>query len=173
MPDRMGLDPPSADRFYAAVGRIVIRWGRFENQFDWALRIIVQLPESAPIRPEGKAPIPANFTKKTDLWIKAFKFMPSLNPIRIPALEVVTDARLAFEKRSALVHGHFGPFIRADPPTLEGHTVRHKGDRTLLTKYTIELPGLVDLLAMVGGLTIRMTPILMHLVDLERRASER
>ena len=66
-------DPEGAEAFYAAAGRIIMLWGRFENHLDHALLSIVKLPEGGIIRATTKEAVPASFRRKADLWRQAFR----------------------------------------------------------------------------------------------------
>ena len=35
-------DPPNADPIYAAIGKVIARWGLFENQLDFGLMSILE-----------------------------------------------------------------------------------------------------------------------------------
>lgn len=166
-PTILGPDPPEADAFYIAVGRVVFQWGRFENQFDWILRGIARLPESAAIRPKHKELIPRAFSQKAKFWRKAFQSIDELRPVCPEALHLLADAAQAFDIRSSLVHGHFGPFELGPPFAVHGHNVTHKGDQTLFRPMRITLAGAIELAQFIESLRYRIMPIFKHVQRLQ------
>src|SRR5687767_705465 len=102
-------DPVYAARFFEAAGRIIVFWGRFENQLDWGLRWIIDHPESIPIRPKIKTgePMPRAFSQRIELWADAFKKMPSLAKMRTEALVVRDHAKQLVKRRDAIAHAQW------------------------------------------------------------------
>src|SRR5689334_11507362 len=71
-------EPPDAQKFFAAFGRAIIEWGRFEARFDFLLRICLGWSEAAQIREKQQELLPKSFSRRVKLWNKAFDNIPSL-----------------------------------------------------------------------------------------------
>ena len=79
-------DPDGAELFYAAVGRAIRLFGRFEMHFVAAIRAIQQLPEFVHELPQEPTFPPATLRQQMRLWRKCFHSIERLSPLRSAAL---------------------------------------------------------------------------------------
>lgn len=130
-------DPPNADPIYAAIGRVIVSWGLFENQLDFGLMSILRMPDAEPIRPRLNSgePIPASFKQKVKLWRKAFQRMTILSDYRAPALTIIDHAKKLATRRDSIVHGNWNNFRPGDPMKIVGVHFRLKGSTVKMTEH--------------------------------------
>jgi hypothetical protein len=101
------LDPPNAEEFYAALGMLVVAWGRFEGHFSGALLQILALPESRQIAEA----LPISWKKRAKLWRKAFATLPSLQPMQGAATAFIETAMRELQSRNVVAHAIWDEFL--------------------------------------------------------------
>jgi hypothetical protein len=163
-------DPPGAKSFYQAIGRVLVQWGRLENNIDLALRMIMHLPDGETIRSKKGTTSAQQFSEKIDLWKKAFETIQSLQPVRDEAIAIIEGAKALQEYRRTLVHSFWGDFDPGPPLSLKGilHSYR-KGEHTVI-QSVVQIVGLEGLSSKLVDLVIR-TVAVVHYVDALRKAS--
>jgi len=136
-------DPPNADPIYAAIGKVIARWGLFENQLDFGLMSILEIPDAEPIRPRLTTgePIPVSFKQKVILWRKAFRRIPILVDHQQPALILIKRAKELAGRRDSIVHGNWNNFRLGEPLQIVGVHFRLKGDKMTMTEHVAAANG--------------------------------
>lgn len=158
-------DPQGADAYYAEIGKIVCIWGRFEQQFTMAVRIIFSLREAEPIKND----FPVPFSSKLKFWRKAFRQLPSLAEQKEYALRFADDAMEAALDRHDIMHSNWGEFISTDPLTVKAVNMRPKGKTYLHTTFEITLPTLQKIRKRIDDLNTRLVPLTWFLASLTTR----
>ena len=132
-------DPDGAELFYAAVGRAIRLFGRFEMHFVAAIRAIQQLPEFVHELPQEPTFPPATLRQQMRLWRKCFHSIERLSPLRSAALALIPAIQDASEDRAAIVHSTWNGFVSADPPTIIAIRHRHRNGKVLVHRNEITL----------------------------------
>lgn len=109
-------DPPDAVHIYAALGRMLVQWGRLEAIFNSVLLNILRMPEAAFLIGRSlTAPLlPRPLEQRRNLWTRAFRDMPLLNVYGMHA--GIVDSRLADlgDERNLLIHAFWQNFSEQD-----------------------------------------------------------
>ncbi len=148
-------DPRNAGEFYRVFGMYLVAWGRFETHFLLDLVTITILTwATAPSHQ-----IPLAWSKRSDIWKKAFRNLPALEPHKDTALKLMTDILLAAKDRNVLVHSGWGGFLSDNPLTLECINVRSDGDYLEVGNLPIALPRIMNLINTANVLNQRLLPI--------------
>ena len=108
-------DPPDADAYYAAIGRIVVLWGRFEQMLEQTISMMGQMPDAA--IPQKSPPGP--FTDKLRRLKELCRDTPSLKYIHDDAREFASAAAILAPRRHGLTHANWQGFNpNATEPTV-------------------------------------------------------
>jgi hypothetical protein len=133
--DPFADDPPYASEFYAAIGRLMVMWGKLEGAMDMlaysARTIISKDPYS-----EGPR---AGMNRKIRALRKAFRSHPSHANNQVFIRSVLLGILKASKKRNAIVHGICHGFL-SDPSRIEFHILRFvPGDarRESVARFTL------------------------------------
>lgn len=156
-------DPVAAESYYAALGRILILFGRFENHLAHTLLAINNLPEAAALQ---KRSIPIPFNQKAKLWREFFCGVPILEKHRENDLSLISDAGDANQDRAVIAHGHFNEFIAEDPLTARFLVHRDKGDRIIFERYDVTIEVLERVIKTIDALNTRLLPITWSVVTI-------
>lgn len=109
-------DPPEAEPYWAAVGRVSVMWGRFEQMLEQIISIISLLPD-APQPPQSPR---LAWKRKLDQLKDLCRDTPSANHIHDDARSLVSRAKVLGQKRHAITHSNWQRFISNAPePTVE------------------------------------------------------
>ncbi|MEO8714934.1 MAG: hypothetical protein ABI369_07970, partial [Acetobacteraceae bacterium] len=105
-------DPPNAARLYAALGRMLVQWGRLEAAFNAILLNILRTPDAAFLMGRSRTGplLPRALEQRRTLWLRAFRDLPHLTGYQQHAGMV--DSRLADlgEERNLLIHAFWQNF---------------------------------------------------------------
>ena len=145
-------DPANASEFYAALGRALFLWGRFENCFVNALMIIRNMPEAQHLDAE----FPVSWKRRAELWRRAFKDLPRLHQYRDKANALIRDAMEAQRVRVIFFHGDWQEFTSSDPLTAKVIMTTHKKDKVTFATYTASLAQIEDFASECDALNIRL-----------------
>ena len=156
-------EPEGADAYYAALGRAIVLWGRFETHLDMALLAAANLPESTDLRPPE---MPVGFSRKIKLWKNLFNNVPRLGHLRQAAVRWIEQAHDSNKDRQIIAHGHFAEFASDDPLTGIFHFARHQGETWVQEKYNVTLPQLENMAVQFDQLNNALLPITSALVNL-------
>jgi hypothetical protein len=152
-------DPENADAFYAAAGRFLMLWGRFETALDSTLQSIFLMEEGKPYLTVSGGRFPGEMRRKAAVWRAAFKGMAALEPWRAEALKIMTTATALHRNRSVLVHSVWAGFEGGEPLTVRMVLQRYKGDRVMLWEHKVKLADLLGSIEICDRLNTRMLPI--------------
>lgn len=156
-------DPPDADRFYAAVGRAMLLWGRFEMGLDHALLGIVALRDAGSIGVRPEEGVPATLNQKARMWRRAFTTLPALSDMKSAALQLMDDAMEAAEDRAVFAHATWQGFISTEPLVMRFRRIRYKGANTVAFTCDVELSEVHAVQRTFDALNTRMIPIAWNL----------
>ena len=156
-------EPEGADAYYAALGRAIVLWGRFETHLDMALLAAANLPESADLRP---AEMPVGFSRRIKLWKRLFNNVPRLDHLRQAAFNWIEQAHHSNKDRQVIAHGHFAEFASDDPLTGVFHFARHQGKMWVREKYDVTLPQLESMAVQFDQLNNALLPVTLALANL-------
>lgn len=145
-------DPANASEYYAALGRALFLWGRFENCFVNALMIIRNLPEAKHL--DGEFPV--SWKRRAELWRRAFKELPRLGAHREKALALIRDAMEAQRVRVIFFHGDWQEFTATDPLTAKVIMTTHKKDKVTFTTYQASLAQIEEFCRECDALNVRL-----------------
>lgn len=145
-------DPPNASEYYAALGRALFLWGRFENCFVNTLMIIRNMPEAQHL--DGEFPV--SWKRRATLWRRAFKELPRLQQYREKASALINDAMEAARVRVIFFHGDWQEFTSADPLTAKVIMTTHKKEMVTFKTYHASLAQIEDFAAECDALNIRL-----------------
>ncbi len=101
-------DPPDADAYYAAIGRIVVIWGRFEQMLEQTTFMMGRVPDA--VTPQESPPVA--FMRKLDRLKKLCRDTPSLNCIHDDARAFASTAAILAPRRHGLTHANWQGFNR-------------------------------------------------------------
>lgn len=149
-------DPEGADIYYAALGRALTLWARFEAQFDCLILLMCMLPETATIRPN---PMPVPLRQKLTLFKKFLKNVPLFDGIRSEGLKLVPDILDSASDRHILVHGHWYGFVENDPLTARYLTRRPKVSKIIVDEYKVDVHSLELNCELFESLNLRLFPL--------------
>ncbi len=108
-------DPSDADAYYAAIGRIVVIWGRFEQMLEQTISMMGRMPDA--VTPQKPPPVP--FMQKLDRLKKLCRDTPSLNCVHDDARAFASAAAILAPRRHGLTHANWQGFNRnASEPTV-------------------------------------------------------
>ncbi len=101
-------DPSDADAYYAAIGRIVVIWGRFEQMLEQTISMMGHVPDA--VTPQK--PMPVAFGRKLDRLKELCRDTPSLNYIHDDARVFASTAAILAPRRHGLTHANWQGFSR-------------------------------------------------------------
>lgn len=101
-------DPPDADAYYAAIGRIVVLWGRFEQMLEQTISMMGHVPDA--VTPQKRPPVA--FVRKLDRLKELCRDTPSLNYIHDDARVFASAAAILAPRRHGLTHANWQGFSR-------------------------------------------------------------
>lgn len=104
-------DPPDADTYYAAIGRIVVIWGRFEQMLEQTISMMGRVPDA--VTPQESPPVA--FKQKLDRLKKLCRDTPSLNCVHDDARAFASTAAILAPRRHGLTHANWQGFNRNAP----------------------------------------------------------
>jgi hypothetical protein len=152
-------DPPEAHLFYAALGKFVVAWGRFEGHFTGALLQILALPNAHAISRK----LPISWEGRAEVWRESFARMSSLALFRAQALSFVDIVMAEVGSRHLGAHAIWDEFVAdAVEPTMRARTIRpRKGsiDTIEIADYVVALSGIEADLITANELNEQLVPI--------------
>ncbi len=101
-------DPSDADAYYAAIGRIVVIWGRFEQMLEQTISMMGRVPDA--VIPQE--PPPFALTRKLGRLKELCRDTPSLNCIHDDARAFASTAAILAPRRHRLTHANWQGFNR-------------------------------------------------------------
>jgi hypothetical protein len=130
-------DPPNAQEFYAALGKLIIAWGRLEGHIIGALLMIVALPEAS----QFAEPLPLAWKRRKDLWERAFDKIPVLKAHQPRATDFMVRLIDEAESRNFAAHAVWDEFkLGAKEPTMPGRTIQpQRGDPNTIKVMDIDV----------------------------------
>ena len=99
-------DPPNVEAYYAAIGRIVVLWGRFEQMLEQTISMMGHVPDA--VTPQK--PMPVAFKSKLGLLKELCRDTPSLNYIHDDARVFASAAAILAPRRNELTHANWQGF---------------------------------------------------------------
>jgi hypothetical protein len=156
-------DPSNADEFYAALGKVVCRWGALENQISLALVSLQKFPESEHV---GKN-LPRPWSAKVALWKKLFCDVPYFAEKRAAALAFIADTEESKNDRHLLQHSHWYGFENDNPLTANFRSIDKVGKKIGLFQCPVTLPQLQQLIMCIECHLTDLRPILVWIADLQ------
>jgi hypothetical protein len=156
-------DPEGASDYYAALGRAVFTWGRFESAFVNCLLIVSQLPGACDL----SATLPLEWKRRRAFWEAAFGQLAPLDTLKKTALRLLPDIKDAVDDRHMMFHGTFNRFVAGDPVTAELKTMRMKGQMLHFETRHITIGHLQRFTERVDHLNSRLIPIFFGLLPLQ------
>jgi hypothetical protein len=152
-------EPPGADVFYAALGRVYFLWGRFETHLQMTILGIWNLPEATALNDKFKNEIPVSMKKRAKFWRVAFRELPRLQRYQEAANKLMDEAMEGARRRSILLHSSWGDFESTDPWTAMVTIHRHRGDMLYVETYRITLPKLQEMAEDFDNLNTLLVPL--------------
>ena len=141
-------DPPDADAYYAAIGRIVVLWGRFEQLLEQTISMMGRAPDAV----SPKAP-PVAFTAKLVRLKELCRDTPSLNHIHEDARVFASAAAILAPKRNGLTHANWQGFnTNVTEPTVTFTNIQWNENAGEYEKQPVPLSDLEKLLADIAQL---------------------
>ena len=160
-------DPPDAEKYYAAIGRVMVLWGRFEQNLEDVISALGFIPR-APRLSNGR---PRNFKKKVERLKELCRETPALKHLYVAACAFSSKALLAGQKRHALVHSNWQGFVpNAVEPAMKFANIIWDGDTARPMKRDVPLKELDALLAAIQELNGDAVNFYRVLVQLSARA---
>lgn len=156
-------DPQEAEQYYAALGRAVVLWSRFESQFGTLLDCVCSLPEGQHLRPPR---IPTGFTDQTKLLKSIINQVPALAALKAPIEEIVPLATDAAEDRHVIVHGHWNGFVKNNPRLGQFLMRRHTKGKQEIFGCNVSLSALKEMANVCDRLNLRLLPLTVTVVAL-------
>ncbi|MCH8212570.1 MAG: hypothetical protein IIC54_00705 [Proteobacteria bacterium] len=142
-------EPPDSDAYYAAIGRLMVLWGRFEQNLENVVQDMSSTP-GAPKPPSGR---PRSYKKKVEHLKLYCRDTPCLTPLLEYAREFSSRALLIGPKRHEIVHANWQGFIANAPElTVKFANIRWEGERSKRTKRDIPISELSTLTSQIHTL---------------------
>jgi hypothetical protein len=146
-------DPPDAHEFYVVLGKFIVAWGRLEGHIIGAFLRILNLPEAA----QFQQPVPLAWEKRLDLWKRAFKTVPALQPHKDRAIAFMQNMRDEAQNRNVAAHAIWDEFVSESAEvTIDARTIQpkkhHQG--VIVTDYRISVSMLREDLAIANRLNV-------------------
>ncbi len=108
-------DPPDAESYYAAIGRIVAIWGRFEQMLEQSISMMSVLSDA----PKPNEPPQVSYKRKLGQMKVLCRDTPSLNHIHDAVRTFASTAKILGNKRHELTHANWQGFSKKAPePTV-------------------------------------------------------
>ena len=146
-------DPPDADTYYAAIGRIVVMWGRFEQMLEQTISMMGHVPDA--VTPQKPPPIA--FGRKLDRLKKLCRDTPSLNCVHDDARVFASAAAILAPRRHGLTHANWQGFSRnTSEPTVTFTNIQWNANAGDYDKQPISLSELDTLLADIAQLSANL-----------------
>jgi hypothetical protein len=149
-------DPPNAQEFYAALGKLIIAWGRLEGHFIGALLMILALPEASSFA----EPLPLAWKRRKELWERAFDKIPALKAQQARANDFMGRLIDEVESRNFAAHAIWDEFkLSAKEPTIPGRTTKPQRGRPNTIKVMdvdVSLSKLKQALALANQLNFEL-----------------
>lgn len=156
-------DPPDADTYYAALGRMGVLWGRFEQNLEYVVLIMSKAP-GAPKPKEGR---PRSYRKKIEHLKRYCKETSRLTPMLDYTLDFAGRAKNVGLKRHELFHANWQGFVKgAAEPTVKFANIRWEGERSQRSKRDIPLSELKALADQTHALNAQIIHMLTWYADL-------
>jgi hypothetical protein len=149
-------DPANANEFYAALGMLIVAWGRFEGHVIGNLLTVMNCPELVP-----SGPLPFQWEGRKKLWAKAFSVVPALQPHRDRAVRFMNSIIEEVVDRNFVSHSVWDEFVPgAEEPTIDARNIKaRKGAQPLIDvgDFRITLTILKSALANANRLNSEMS----------------
>ena len=164
--DRFSDDPEYAGDFYAAIGRVIVSWGRLERCLDLLVLSAKTIDSPDPVPDEDNLAL----KRKLRAVRRALRSHPPHQKVQRFITRVLGDMRSIGATRNAIVHGSCGEFSKSGPPKIEFRTTRYslRGDHWRET-LTLTLPQLVALIAKIQKVEAELTLLLLSTGTAPRR----
>jgi hypothetical protein len=115
-------DPPNAHEFYAALGMLIVAWGRLEGHVNGNLVAIMNLLEAAP-----SGPLPLAWERRFELWKRAFSDVSALKPHKDRAITFMESIIKEVTDRNFIAHTTWDEFVDgATEPTINARAIQPK-----------------------------------------------
>ncbi|MCH9049563.1 MAG: hypothetical protein IIA72_00515 [Proteobacteria bacterium] len=146
-------DPPDANVYYAAIGRIVVLWGRFEQMLEQTISMMGQVPNA--VTPQK--PPPVAFMRKLDRLKELCRDTPSVNHIHDDARAFASAAAILAPRRHGLTHANWQGFNRnVSEPTVTFTNIQWNANAGGYNRHPIPLSELETLLADIAQLNANL-----------------
>jgi hypothetical protein len=127
-PSPFVADPPYAPAFYEALGRVIVIWGRLEQNLTLFLQEALNIARLQGIDEQMQV----SLTGKTNLIKKIFGRCSVLADRRDDVATLMNDIVTASDDRNLLIHSSVSGFIDGDPPRLLLQNIKYKNDKILI-----------------------------------------
>jgi hypothetical protein len=150
-------DPPGAEAYYIALGRVIVLWGRLESHFGDILTMICAAPVA---RHLNLITMPISIKQRAKLLRRLVNQIHALAPIKKSVLDLIPDVKDAAQDRHVIVHGHWNGFIRKDDPNIcKFISQKHKDGKIMISTYNVSIEKLDAMAAKFDDLNTRLLPI--------------
>jgi hypothetical protein len=137
-------DPPFADDFYNAIGRVVLMWGRLEQSLDnLVVSALTIASRTAPARP-----FMVSLNRKLTLLRELFSQCPDLQPLQSRADALADRIEAHGNDRHLVVHTNWLHFDEGPPPRIIGRHLKHKSGKIIVKRV---FPGIAQLAQIAGA----------------------
>lgn len=133
-PDHL-FEPNGADAFYAAGGRVLMRWGHFDSNVTSLLASLRQLKDARKLVPPV---MPDATERRFEVWKKVFSTIPDFEMARRMVSQMTPRAKDAAHRRHVLTHGNWHGFTGA-PLVLTVHWSRERARGTQQATFKINM----------------------------------
>ncbi len=153
------MDNPYRERFFAAVGELVLTWSLLESAVDASVHIIHQKVGGHEIEEQ----VPWALAKKLKFLRRCFRQIHRLSPQSETAVALFLEVGSASDLRHDIVHGVVRAFPVDDGPHTFG--VLSRGDlRPKIHEFVISTPAIKTAAKRAAALTFRSSNIAEWLV---------
>jgi plasmid stabilization system protein ParE len=160
-------DPCEADRYYKAVGLLVVAWGRFGSHFLLTCINILSLPEAAVIEHKlQKRWLPDAWPDRAEYWRAAFDQIPSLQSFKEGANQLMDGILTKVSEYELVGHGLWKDFSSSDPMAMDIIAICHGDGGVYMKSVSISVDRLASDLKAVNELNDRLRPISMYVCGL-------
>jgi hypothetical protein len=150
-------DPPYADDFYMAVGRVVLLWGKLEQNLDFLVVTAINVEARNSKRRLFKVPL----GPKLELFRSIYSDCKELRPLKAEAHVLAKAIEDLGEQRHLIVHSNWLGFDDGPPQKLR---MRHVGHRKGMITISNVNPSMDDLSRLsVAFHTTRSRIVSLHL----------
>jgi hypothetical protein len=137
-------DPPYADDFYNAVGRMALMWGKLEQSLDNLVVTAIYIAKRT--APERKFFVALG--RKLNLFRELYSECADLQPLEKTAHDLADEIGKLGDHRHMIIHSNWLGFEDGPPPKLRMRHLAHKKGNITISRVT---PTIADLARLAGA----------------------